>query len=61
MLKYFDEAYKQQVYQLHHYDIDELEHNVQFDSSYIFDEQGFMEVDYDSLSTTFPMSESNSE
>ena len=61
MLKYFDEAYKQQLYQLHHYDLDDLEQNVQFDSSYIFDEHGFMEVDYDSLSTTFPMRENSSE
>ena len=55
-IKYFDEVYSDQVYQLGHYTNEELEFNRQFVPSYSHNEDGVLEVNHLDLSRTEPLS-----
>lgn len=59
MLKYHDESYSSQVYQIHHYDITQTEFNVQFVPSFTFSPGGRMIVNYEDLSKTMPIDSQN--
>ena len=52
MVKYFDESFAQQVYQIHSYTNKDLDCNVKFVPSTTFDTHGFTVLDHKSLSTT---------
>lgn len=49
LFKYHEEAFNQELYQLHSYDFSQLKLNYKFDSSYSFDEEGYTVVDHDKL------------
>ena len=55
MVKYHDEAYEQQVYQLHYYDHQKLEFERKFVPSYSYNSLGKMSVNYEDLSKTEPV------
>ena len=57
MVKYYDNAYAQQVYQLRQYSNEDLELNRQFVQSYQYDEHGYLLVDHEDLSRTIPINE----
>ncbi|PCH75618.1 MAG: ion transporter [Flavobacteriaceae bacterium] len=52
MIKYFDESFAQQVYQMHSYTNNDLICNVKFIQSTTFDSNGFTVLDHNSLSKT---------
>ncbi len=52
LVKYFDESFAQQVYQMHSYTAKELSCNVKFVPSTTFDSNGFTVLDHDSLNKT---------
>ncbi|MDO6738396.1 ion channel [Wenyingzhuangia sp. 2_MG-2023] len=49
LFKYHEEAFNQNLYQLHSYNFEQLKIGYQFGSSYAFDEEGFTIVDHDQL------------
>jgi len=57
MVKYYDNTYAQQVYQLRQYSNKDLEINRQFVPSYLYDKEGFLTVDQEDLSKTIPINE----
>ena len=49
LFKYHEEAFNQQLYQLHSYDFGQLKLDYKFGPSYTFDDEGFTLVDHDRL------------
>lgn len=49
LLKYYEEAFNQNLYQTHSYDFSQLKIDYKFGPSYTFDEEGYTTVDHESF------------
>lgn len=49
LFKYHEQAFNQQVYQMHSYDFSQLKINHKFGASYTFDEEGYTVIDHNLL------------
>ncbi|NIJ45736.1 hypothetical protein FHR24_002207 [Wenyingzhuangia heitensis] len=49
VFKYHEEAFNQQLYQLHSYDFGQLKIGYKFGPSYTFDEDGYTVINHDEL------------
>jgi len=56
LIKYYEESYGQQVYQVASYDFSNLEYGVKFVPSYAFNKDGYTVLDHDKLSETETLS-----
>lgn len=52
LLEYYDDAYAQDVFKMHSYDFSQIITNRKFVRSFIYNEEGYIELDHDSLDLT---------
>ena len=52
LIKYYEDAYAQQVYQIHSYSFDSIKSNNKFVAAYYFDQKGNAVLDHKKLSCT---------
>ena len=55
LLEYHDEAFSQKLFKIYSYKFDQLEVDKKFESSFMFDEEGFTILDHDKLNQLNPM------
>ncbi|MCB0651533.1 MAG: hypothetical protein KDC85_09690 [Saprospiraceae bacterium] len=52
LLEYYDDAYAQEVFKMHSYDFTQIIPNRKFVRSFMYNEDGYLELDHDSLDMT---------
>lgn len=52
LLEYYDDAYAQEVFKMHSYDFTQIIPNRKFVRSFMYNEDGYLELDHDSLDET---------
>ena len=55
LLQYHDEAFSQKLFKIYSYQFEELEVDVQFESSFSFDEDGYTLLDHNKLDLSKPI------